>query len=165
TVYNNVGLDFMYGLLFGDFHLSAHSSLFWLRSPDPLPDGVMWTLGFSGKAHFTDTVALFFDPQIGIALKDRADYKEQLFVPLELQLQASRTIALKILSGVTGQLASLGTTYRVPVGLGVVANLTRNLDLGLRFSFDNLLGHIPEIPPGLSRTSERSLGLLVTIRS
>ena len=29
-VYNNVGFDFMYGLLFGDFHLSLHSSLFLL---------------------------------------------------------------------------------------------------------------------------------------
>ena len=27
-VYNNVGFDFMYGLLYGDFHLSLHSSLF-----------------------------------------------------------------------------------------------------------------------------------------
>ena len=36
-VYNNVGFDFMYGLLFGDFHLSLHSSLFLLFVPDRPP--------------------------------------------------------------------------------------------------------------------------------
>src|SRR3954452_15092067 len=34
-VYNNVGFDFIYGLLFGDFHLSLHSSLYLLRISDP----------------------------------------------------------------------------------------------------------------------------------
>src|SRR3954466_886606 len=61
-VYDNVGLDFMYGLLFGDFHLSLHSSLFLLPIHDPT--GVMWTIGVTGKFHFTDAVALFFDPKV-----------------------------------------------------------------------------------------------------
>jgi len=56
----------------------------------------------------------------------------------------------------------LGDTYRVPLGLGVVANLTRHLDLGLRFSFDNLLGHQAT---GESRADERSIGLLLIVRS
>jgi hypothetical protein len=59
-------------------------------------------------------------------------------------------------------IASLGDTYRSPLGLGVVGNLTPHLDLGLRFSFDNLLGHQF---PNASRTDERSLGLLLTWRS
>jgi hypothetical protein len=164
-VYNNVGFDFMYGLLYGDVHLSLHSSLFLLLAPDPKPAGVMWTVGLSGKLHFTDAVALLFDPQIGISLKDRDAYKDQLYVPLELQLQASRAVSLKLLTGVTGQLSSLGDTYRIPVGVGVVANLTPNLDLGLRFSFDDLIGNLPPLPVGLSHTDLRSLGLLLTIRS
>jgi hypothetical protein len=159
-VYNNVGLDLMYGLLFGDFHLSAHSSLYLLPISDPT--GVMWTVGFSGKIHFTNAVALLFDPQIGITLTHRDVYKDQLFVPLELQMQASRAVSLKVLTGVTGQLSTLGDTYRVPLGLGVVGNLSPSLDLGLRFSFDNLLGHIP---PGVARTDERSLVLLLIIRA
>src|SRR4051794_39859080 len=56
--YNNVGFDFMYGLLYGDFHLSLHSSLF--LSPISDPTGVMWTVGLTGKFHFTDVVALYF---------------------------------------------------------------------------------------------------------
>jgi hypothetical protein len=161
-VYNNVGFDFMYGLLFGDVHLSLHSSLYLLFAPDPVSTGVMWTVGFAGKLHFTRQVALYFDPQVGIQLTHRDFYKEQLYIPLELQLQASAMVVLKLLTGVTGQLSNLGDTYRIPLGVGVVANLTPHVDLGLRFSFDNLLGHQP---PGVGRADERSLGLLLTIRS
>ena len=159
-VYDNVGFDLMYGLLYGDFHLSLHSSLYVARISDPM--WPMWTVGFSGKFHFTDVVALLFDPQVGITLSHRDVYNDQLFIPLELQIQATPAVALKILSGVSGQLSSLGDTYRSPLGLGIVGNLTPNLDLGLRFSFDNLLGHQF---PNVSRTDERSIGLLLTIRS
>lgn len=159
-VYDNVGLDFMYGLLYGDVHLSLHSSLFVIPIHDPA--GVMWTVGLSGKFHFSNIVALFFDPQVGIILDHRNYYKDQLFIPLELQIQATAALSLKVLTGVTGQLSALGDTYRIPLGLGVVANLTRHLDLGLRFSFDNLLGHVE---PPVSRADERSIGLLLIIRS
>jgi hypothetical protein len=159
-VYDNVGFDFMYGLIYGDFHLSLHSSLYFFHIADPL--GTMWTVGLTGKVHFTDVVALFFDPQIGIELSNRDVYKDQLFLPLELQFQAAPAVSVKILSGVTGQLSALGDTVRSPLGLGVVANLTPHLDLGVRFSFDNLLGHQA---PMSSRTDERSIGVLLNIRS
>lgn len=159
-VYDNVGFDFMYGLIYGDFHLSLHSSLYFFHISDPL--GTMWTVGLTGKFHFTDAVALFFDPQIGIELSNRDDYKDQLYIPLELQFQAAPAVAVKILSGVTGELSALGDTVRSPLGLGVVANLTPHLDLGVRFSFDNLLGHQA---PMSSRTDERSIGVLLNVRS
>lgn len=158
-VYDNVGLDFMYGLLYGDFHLSLHSSLYVLRIAEPL--WPMWTVGVTGKFHFTDMVALFFDPQIGISLANRSDNKDWLFLPVELQFQVAAPVSLKLLSGVAGQLSNLGDTYRVPLGVGVVGNLNSHLDLGLRFSFDNLLGNVPM---GGSRTDLRSLVLLANIR-
>ena len=159
-VYNNVGFDFMYGLLYGDFHLSLHSSLFLLPVPDPT--GVMWTIGLTGKFHFTDAVALFFDPQVGVMLSHRDLYKEQLFIPVELQFQVGAAVSLKVLSGVSGQLSELGDTYQVPLGLGLVGNVSSHVDLGLRFSFDNLLGHVAA---GVSRTDIRSIGLLLTLRT
>jgi hypothetical protein len=159
-VYDNVGFDFMYGLLYGDFHLSLHSSLFLLPISDPT--GVMWTIGLTGKFHFTDAVALFFDPQVGVMLAHRDMYKERLFIPIELQFQATGAVSLKVLSGVTGQLSELGDTYQVPLGLGVVANVNSHVDVGLRFSFDNLLGHVDA---GISRTDVRSIGLLLTLRT
>jgi hypothetical protein len=158
-VYDNVGADLMYGLLFGDFHLSIHSSLYVLKISDP--SLVMLTLGLTGKLHFTDQVALFFDPQIGIVLNNRDLNKDQLYLPVELQFQVNAPVALKLLSGVTGQLSALGDTYQIPVGLGIVGNLSTAVDLGLRFSFDNLLG---KLPAGVSRTDARSLGLLLVIR-
>jgi hypothetical protein len=159
-VYNNVGFDFMYGLLFGDFHLSLHSSLFLYQISNPT--WVMWTLGLAGKFHFSDAVALFFDPQVGFALSNRDDYGEQLFLPLELQFQASSAVSVKLLSGVTGRLSDLGDTARVPLGLGIVANVSEHVDVGLRFSFDSLFGNQPA---GYSRTDQRSLGLLVAFRN
>jgi len=159
-VYDNVGFDFMYGLLYGDFHLSLHSSLFLLWNPDPT--AVMWTIGLTGKFHFTNAVALFFDPQVGVMLAHRDTYKEQLFIPIELQFQTTAAVSLKVLSGVTGQLSELGDTYQVPLGLGLIANLSNHIDLGLRFSFDNLLG---QTATGVSRTDIRSIGLLLILRS
>ena len=159
-VYNNVGFDFMYGLLFGDFHLSLHSSLFLLFVPEPT--GVMWTIGLTGKFHFTNAVALFFDPQVGVMLSHRDLYKEQLFIPVELQFQVGAAASLKVLSGVSGQLSELGDTYQIPLGLGLVGNVSSHLDLGVRFSFDNLLGHAF---PGISRADARSIGLLLTFRT
>ena len=159
-VYDNVGFDFMYGLLYGDFNLSLHSSLFLLPISDPT--GVMWTIGFTGKLHFSDAVALLFDPQIGVMLAHRDLYKEQLFVPLELQFQVGAAVSFKVLSGVSGQLSELGgMRFEVPLGLGLVGNVTSHLNIGLRFSFDNLLGHVPA---GIARTDRRSLALLLTFR-
>ena len=160
-VYNNVGFDFMYGLLFGDFHLSLHSSLFLLFFPDPNPTEVMWTIGLTGKFHFTNAVALFFDPRVGVMLSHRDIYKEQLFIPVELQFQTTAALSVKVLSGVSGRLSALGDTYEVPLGLGLVGNVNSNVDLGVRFSFDNLLGHAT----GVSRADARSIGLLLTLRT
>jgi hypothetical protein len=159
-VYNNVGFDFMYGLLYGDFHLSLHSSLFVF--PVSNATEVMWTIGLAGKFHFSDVVALYFDPQVGVVLANRDLYKDQLFIPLELQFQVGAATSLKVLSGVSGQLSELGDTVQVPLGLGLVGNVSSSVDLGVRFSFDNLLGHVSS---GVSRTDARSIGLLLTIRS
>ena len=42
------------------------------------------------------------------------------------------------------------------------ANVISHVDLGMRFSFDNLLGHVF---PDISRTDARSIGLLLTLRT
>jgi hypothetical protein len=159
-VYDNVALDLMYGLVYGDFNLSLHTSIYIPKISDPI--WPMWTVGLSGKVHFTKDVALFFDPQVGITLAHRTLYKDQLYIPVALQVQATTALSIDILSGIEGQLSALGDANRVPLGLGLVANVNRHLDVGLRFSFDNLLGHQGA---GQARTDERSIGLLVTIRS
>lgn len=157
-VYDNVGFDVMYGLAYGKLHLSAHGSLYITSIDD---SNAMLALGAAGKAHFNDKVALYFDPQIGLALNDRDVNDDYLFLPLELQYQLSAPTQLKLLSGINGSLDAFGDTYQVPVGVGLVQNLTENLDIGARFSFDNLLGETGE---GVGRADARSIGVLANLR-
>jgi hypothetical protein len=159
-VYDNVGFDVLYGLLQGNLHLSFHTSLFLYRISDPL--WVMWTAGFTGKLHFTDVVAILFGPQVGVALTHRDANEDQLFVPLELQFQVGQAVSLKILSGASGQLNALADTVRVPLGVGLVGNVSTSFDLGVRLSFDNLLGNQV---PGASRTDQRSIAVLAVFRT
>jgi hypothetical protein len=159
-VYNNVGFDLLYGLLFGDVNLSFHSSLYLLQVADPTP--LMWTLGFASKLHVSDSFAIFLDPQIGIGLNNRdGGNKEQLFLPIELQFQLTPPLVLKVLTGVTGPFDGFGDSYQIPLGVGLVDSVNESIDLGLRFAFDNLLGKLPE---GVSRTQQSSLSLLMHIR-
>ncbi len=160
-VYDNVGVDALIGLAYSpDFHLSLHTGLYALQIEDPRY--LMLTVGAAGKIHFSDAFALFFDPQIGIALTERdAGNPNWLFLPIELQFQLSDTSVFKILSGVTGPLSNFGDTYQAPFGLGVIFNVNESVDVGARFSFDNLLGNQP---PGVDRTDYRSLSLLLHFR-
>ena len=111
-------------------------------------------LGAAGKFHFSDSVALFFDPQIGIALNKRdAGNEDRLFLPLELQAQLSAPIALKLLTGIEAPFDGFGDAYIIPVGLVAVYNSNPRIDCGLRCSFDNLLGKVAE---GVGRADARS---------
>jgi hypothetical protein len=158
-VYDNVGFDVMYGVSFGDVHLSTHTSLFF--GPfDPLAAAL--ALGVAGKARLGTKVGLLFDPKIAIALSEREIYDDAVHIPLELQFQAGRATTLKLLTGLSGELSRFGDTYEIPIGFGLLQNLTEHFDLGLRFSFDNLLGHETM---GVSRADERSLAILVNVRS
>jgi hypothetical protein len=158
-VYDNVGFDVMYGVSFGEVHLSTHTSLF-LGPFDPLAASL--AVGIAGKARLGTKVGLLFDPKIAIALSEREIYDDAVYIPLELQLQAGKGTTLKLLTGLTGELSRFGDTYEIPIGFGLLQNLTEHFDIGLRFSFDNLLGHETT---GVSRTDERSLALLVNVRS
>jgi hypothetical protein len=159
-VYDNVGIDVMYGLAFASpLHLSAHGA-FYVNSIDA--SNTMIALGAAGKLHLSENVSVFFDPQIGIALSDRDVNDDALFMPLELQFQANAPTVVKLLSGVSGSLSAFGDTVQVPVGVGVVRNVTETIDLGARFSFDNLLGKQFD---GASAADARSIALLLQIRN
>jgi hypothetical protein len=159
-VYDNLGIDALIGLVFGDFHFSLHSAFHVLRLT--APRWLMLTVGAAAKFHFSETFALFADPQLGIALTRRdAGNVSQFFLPLEFQFQTSVTSVFKILTGVYGPLSGFGDAYRAPLGLGLVFNVNENIDLGARFNFDNLLGNQV---PGVDRTDWRSLSFLMHFR-
>jgi len=159
-VYDNLGFDAMYGLAYGQFHLSAHGSLF-INSFDT--GSTSLALGVAGKAHLSEKVALFFDPKIAIALSERDTTNDDaLYIPLELEFQVAAPTTLKLLTGLSGGFTHFGDNYQIPLGIGVVQNLNKHFDLGARFSFDNLLGHQAA---GVSAADTRSLAILLNIRS
>jgi len=158
-VYDNIGFDLMYGLSFGELQLSAHGSFF-VSSFDPSTTSL--ALGVAGKVHFSERAAVVFDPKFAIALSDRGANDDALYVPVELEYQLASPTTFKLLSGISGKWSSFGDTYEVPFGVGLVQNLTTHLDLGARFSFDNLLGQQPQ---GVGRADLRSLAILLNIRS
>jgi hypothetical protein len=158
-VYDNIGLDAMYGVSVGAVRLSTHSSLFFSHFS---PVTMSLALGVMGKARLATHVAVLFDPKIAIELTQRDTVDDALYLPLELQFQLGAATTLKLLTGLSGGLTTFGDTYEIPVGVGLLQNLSRHIDIGLRFSFDNLLGHEPT---GVGRADTRSLVLLLNARS
>lgn len=158
-VYDNIGFDVMYAFGSGNFPASAHGSLF-IDSFDPTTTHL--ALGVAGKAHFSEGVALLYDPKIAIALDSRDSNKDVLYVPLELQFQLGPPSLLKVLTGIWATTSDFGGTYQIPLGVGFVQNLNKHFDLGARFSFDNLLG---KQPADVGRADLRSFALLLNIRS
>lgn len=158
-VYDNIGLDVMYGLAFEQLHMSLHSSVF-VPTFDPFESNL--ALGVAAKAHLSPHAAVFLDPKIAIALTDRDIQDDAFYMPVEIAYQVGAQTTFKLLTGLFGGLSRFGDTYEIPVGIGVVRNLNEHFDLGARFSFDNLLGAQPE---GVGRGDERSLAILVNIRS
>ena len=157
--YDNVGFDLMYGLEFGQSHLSLHSSVF-LSSFDPLTASV--AIGFAAKLHLSEQIALLLDPKVAIAVSERDTQDDAIYIPAELQFQLARATTFKLLTGLSGGLSAFGDSYEIPVGIGIVQNLNTHFDIGARFSFDNLLG---AQPAGVGRGDTRSLALLLNIRS
>lgn len=159
NVYDNLGADVMYGVLFGEAYLSLHGSLFF-NSFDRSSTSV--ALGVTGRAHFGDKVALLFDPKIAIEVDDRDVSDDVVYVPLELAFQVAPKTQIKLLAGILGGITHFSDTYEVPVGIGIVQNLTKHFDLGARFSFDNLLGNQPA---NVGAADTRSVAVLLNIRS
>ncbi len=159
-LYDNVGLDALYGIAFSkSLHLSAHGAFY----VDSFDAGTMAVgVGAAGKLHFNPSFALYFDPQFTFALNHRDTQDDALFVPLELEVQAGAPTTLKLLTGVSGSLSAFSDTLQIPVGVGVVHNLTPHVDLGARFSFDNLLGHEAV---GVGRADARSVAVLLVFRN
>lgn len=158
-VYDNIGFDVMYLVSVGRVHLSTHTSLF-ISHFDPLTMSV--ALGAAGKVRLGSKFALLFDPKLAVALTERETQDDFVYIPLELQYQAGVATTLKLLTGLSGGLTTFDDTYEVPLGIGVLQNLTTHVDLGARLSFDNLLGHEA---PGIGRADTRSLAILVNVRS
>jgi hypothetical protein len=89
-------------------------------------------------------VALRFSPRLAIGLNQRdAGNREELLLPVSLELQATPNVALAVGSGLIGQLdpviGSFADTILVPLTFTALYGTPR-YDLGASFGFSNLRG-------------------------
>jgi hypothetical protein len=164
-LYDNVGIDVLYALLNsangGTIDLSAHVAYWIQQLSDPMLSSI--GLGVRGKLHISDILALQFDPQIYIGVNKRDEgNKQMLFIPVELQYQLQPMLALALQTGIWGSTEEFGDNYRAPLGILALYNVSPMLDVGARFSFDNLLGAKPDGAPG--RADARTLAVLANLR-
>jgi hypothetical protein len=135
--YNDVGLEATVGILRAETaSLAAHVG-FAFASFDPLIGGAV---GGARLRVGAGKVAVVLDPTIYVGALGRDELyltgglndgpKETLHVPVEVQVQATPTLAAIVASGVDGPLDGFGDRYVVPVGVGATYAVTRRLDVG-----------------------------------
>lgn len=177
-VYNNVGVDALYALSTGNNEFSGHGSLNF-TSLDPMYLNL--GLGLAGKMRVAPQMALSFDPQLFIGLTKRTTKvtiagmtiesdtnKEFIVVPVAFHYQVNPQFAGGIHTGISGQLSKFGDTSAVPVGLVGLFNVNQMIDVGLRFTLDNVTPHKVTSATGMKvgpgAADYRTLALVVNVR-
>ncbi len=164
NVYNDVGLDLIYGIMYGGslqvaFRGGASTSDF-----DPFTLGV--DVGIIGRLDLGN-LALVFQPTLYEGILEREAREAVLTMPVALQFQINKQSAVFASSGLIGNLTDLGDTYQIPMGAGAMFAINNRFDFGAEFRFTNLLGKRPADPttgntPG--RTDARELFVRLALR-
>ena len=108
-----------------------------LYSFDPVLAGL--DLGGRLKGDF-GRFGVQFDPRIRFGLTHREDFgfREALFLPLELQLQVTRRVALTTTAYMQGPIDHFSDLYSFALGAGATVALSGRFDFTLRYVADNL---------------------------
>ncbi len=103
-------------------------------------------------------LSLLADPHVslGLANQDQGN-RDFVALPLALELQVGRRVALELISGVRGEVAAFDEKLAVPIAFGIIATPTRDLDIGLEAGWPKLLG--PQ-----NTFKQRHAALIVTYR-
>lgn len=103
-------------------------------------------------------LSLLADPHVSLGLGNQ-DQGNRDFValPLALQLQLGRRVALELISGVRGEVDAFDEKFAIPIAFGVIATATRDIELGLEVGWPKLLG--PQ-----NTFKQRHAALVVTYR-
>lgn len=136
-VYDNVGLDALYGIKDEKFSLAAHPGLD-VFSFDPFV--LQLRLGVLGRYAASDKLAIVFDPRIAIGITERDFNKERIDVPVWAWYMASAQLGVYLHTGINGPLDGFGDAFAVPVQVGANYMVNEKLTAGADFSFVNLLG-------------------------
>jgi len=138
-VYNNIGLDALFGVADGKFSAAAHGGLDFI-SLDPLFLDIR--VGLLGRYSINEKIAIVFDPSIliGATKRDEGNIKQLINVPVYLWFKANEKIGAYVASGITGPTDHFGDLYAIPVGLGANFSVNEKLTVGADFWFTNLAG-------------------------
>jgi hypothetical protein len=136
-VYDNIGLDAIYGIKAEKFSLAGHGGLD-VFSFDPAI--LQLRVGVLGRYMASDKIGIVFDPRIRIGLTERDLNKEAIDIPVWFWYHASDKIAAYLHTGLNSTFENFGDNLIVPVGIGVNYNVNDKLMVGGDFHFVNLLG-------------------------
>src|SRR5262249_37772511 len=149
--YNDIGFDFLYRFLRGDFDLAAHAAIpISAFSPEFL---MGLQLGVSGRVVLANgKAAVLFDPSLTIAITKRSMdtpfgsvrvNHDELNIPVRVALQAMPQLAVGLETAFGGPLDSFGDNFTGALGVFGFYNINKNVDAFLRFDFTNLYGKHP----------------------
>jgi len=143
--YDDVGLGILYGLVrSAGFELDFHGEAPEFLSFNP---NVLLAVrgGVLGRVNLGSVGALVFDPSLQIGLTRRpnnqGNNKDYLWLPAWFYFQVSPTVAPFVGTGIGGRLEGFGDYHEIPLELGAIVSLTRDIDLGGMIQFNNLLGN------------------------
>ncbi|CAN5872285.1 hypothetical protein BH11MYX3_BH11MYX3_10950 [soil metagenome] len=137
-VYNNVGVDVLFGLAAAKFSAAVHGGLDFL-SLDPM--FLDLRVGLLGRYMVSDKIAITFDPRVEIGVTKRdAGNKGSLSLPVYLWFMASTKLGVYAGSGIGGRLDAFGDSYAIPLSVGATFKANEKLSVGGDFSFLNIGG-------------------------
>ena len=154
-LYSGLSLDALYSFMRqSTMDIGAHGGLdIDALSPDFL---MLLRVGVKGKM-LAGPLMIIFDPFIRFGLTKRdAGNKEDLGIPVRLAFLATPQLNVNLSVGLFGPLDGFGDSYNAPLGLGAGFALNSQLDLRAQFTFDNLLGKLPD---GVGRADRRTLAV------
>ena len=147
-LYDNVGVDALFGVSAGKLTAAVHPGLDAL-SIDPVV--LSLRLGILARYELGEKLALVVDPRIGVGLNKREGVsngmgvtvggnKEYIDVPAWLWLTVSPKLGLYGSIGLQGRLSGFGDSYAIPVGVGATFAVSEKISVGGDFYFNNLIG-------------------------
>jgi hypothetical protein len=89
----------------------------------------------------TGRLSLLADPHVSLGLAaEELGNRDFVALPLVGQLQIGHRVALELITGVRGEMAGFDEKFTIPVGVGIIATPTADIDVGLEAAFSKLLG-------------------------
>ncbi|MEJ7597355.1 MAG: hypothetical protein WKG01_05550 [Kofleriaceae bacterium] len=136
-VYDNVGLDVLFGLKNEALSLAVHGGVDAL-SFDALT--LQLRAGLLGRLSIGKNLTLAFDPRILVGLTERDFNKEAVDLPAWLWFDISTTLSVYLHSGISAPFDGFADSFAIPVQAGASFKVSEKLTVGGDFSFPNLLG-------------------------